>query len=553
MLPNKQEVLSFHASRQLHQSHDQLTSQATSLAITLSVASYSPLTFTTISFSALVNHILHSLSLKMAGPKKVPAYEVSDELRKDLERAEKVYGMSYETFGSYMASQDLRKDVSNAKSLGSSADDYGKLIETAKQQDDKQWRARLELQRKNNTEERRQKKLKHRLAGQESGEDTQAGASNSDGMDMDMEFDNTSRRGSNFSLLNSTDEDIQSPRSNELNDYPIPTWYTSISPKGHNMRNLMKGKGTEVRQAITALSSLKECINRCETEKQRAQLVKYFDELRDHVHKAEFLKGVNKYVLYKIHMLDNGLKRIFVSNVNFPWDLRADAIQLWHRWCAQDFSVDLLRGITISKTKSGEGRISDKIDKAWANKYSAKYYGQGDLVLGQWWPTQLCTVRDGAHGSAMGGIYGEKGKGAYSIVLSGGNHYGDVDEGEQIWYSGTDGKGDMKATENTQRMIESCDNVHEPVRVIRSWNLQKSNPYRPLRGFRYDGLYDVIEYKVVDQAKAVHKFKLIRQKGQKPIRYEDKPSRRPTKWEIEEYDRQVVARGYDLESTNSLS
>jgi hypothetical protein len=49
-----------------------------------------------------------------------------------------------------------------------------------------------------------------------------------------------------------------------------------------------------------------------------------------------------------------------------------------------------------------------------------------------------CTVRDGVHGAAQGGIYGKAGKGAYSIVLSGGNHYSDVNKGDTIWYSGTD-------------------------------------------------------------------------------------------------------------------
>jgi hypothetical protein len=52
-----------------------------------------------------------------------------------------------------------------------------------------------------------------------------------------------------------------------------------------------------------------------------------------------------------------------------------------------------------------------------------------------------------------GGIYGEAGKGAYSIVLSGDNYYSDVDKGDTIWYSGTDSK-DETPTENTRRILD---------------------------------------------------------------------------------------------------
>lgn len=339
----------------------------------------------------------------------------------------------------------------------------------------------------------------------------------------------------------------------EDKNYPVPGWYSKIDPKGRKIRGLMKTKDQPIRQAITALSSMKDCIGRCENEANPNQLGKFFDELRDHVHKAEFLPGIDGHVLYKVHMLDNGLKRIFApttTNVKFPWDLQADAVQLWHKWCVKNFSVNLLRGIKLAKAKDSS-RAADRIEDSWKNKYSAKYHGQGDLVLGQWWPTQLCTVRDGAHGSAQGGIFGEKGKGAYSIVLSGGNHYGDVDEGEEILYRGTD-SADSTPTDNTTHMIQSCDDIHEPVRVIRSWNLGKKNPYRPMRGFRYDGLYDVVGYKILDSTKAIYQFRLVRCKGQYPIRYQDKPSRRPSKWEIEEYDKLVDRRGVELEPTNKL-
>lgn len=127
-------------------------------------------------------------------------------------------------------------------------------------------------------------------------------------------------------------------------------------------------------------------------------------------------------------------------------------------------------------------------------------------------------------------------------MVAGGAKYDDKDNGDEIFYSGTDGKDDT-ATENTNRLIESCTTVHEPVRVIRSSNLSPKDPYRPQRGYRYDGLYDVVGYKVVDKAKAGHMFHLVRCKGQDPIRYEkDKPSTRPTIYEIERYDIEWIDR-----------
>lgn len=316
----------------------------------------------------------------------------------------------------------------------------------------------------------------------------------------------------------------------------VPEWYNRIDMRGRRLKESRRNSAN--RQVITALSSLKDSLRRAEIERNPTQFAKLCNELRDHVHKAEFLH-VDEYILKSTHMLDHGLGRIFnaQSTVQFPWDLKADAQQLYQRWANKVFSVDLLRGITKAKATGKAGiRSADRIEASWKGRYSSKFYGQGDLVIGQWWPTQLCTVRDGAHGSAQGGIWGERGLGTYSIVMSGGGGYNDVDEGDEIWYTGTDGK-DGNPTENTTRMIETAEEIHQPVRVIRSSNLAKKNKYRPVRGFRYDGLYYIVGYRILDEAKAEHQFHLRRCEGQDPIRWENKPSRRPTRWEIEEYDK----------------
>ncbi|OCK85561.1 hypothetical protein K432DRAFT_286630 [Lepidopterella palustris CBS 459.81] len=269
-----------------------------------------------------------------------------------------------------------------------------------------------------------------------------------------------------------------------------------------------------------------------------------FKDLRTHLHKLEFLQ-VDRYILKDRRMLDNqnGLPQIFDARfsqgVQYPWDIKADAQELYNRWCLEVFSIDLLRGITKAKIKGKEDkRSADRIEKDFPGRVLANFHGQGHLINGQWWPTQLCSLRDGAHGSSQGGIFGEAGKGCFSIVLSAGFHYGDIDNGDTIWYSGTESSNETP-TENTMRLIETAEmlpNEKQPVRVIRSWNMKKENPYRPQRGFRYDGLYDVVQKRLDEKKKAMYSFYLVRRAGQDPIRYQGVEVR-PTTQEIDAYDK----------------
>lgn len=116
--------------------------------------------------------------------------------------------------------------------------------------------------------------------------------------------------------------------------------------------------------------------------------------------------------------------------------------------------------------------------------------------------------------------------------MAGGYGYDDEDHGDVILYRGTDSK-DSTPTDVTMRLIESCDMVRNPVRVIRSSNL-KDSPYKPIVGYRYDGLYDVVSYTVTDPTKAIHRFKLVRRPDQDPIRSSG-PEIRPTQYEVAEY------------------
>ena len=324
----------------------------------------------------------------------------------------------------------------------------------------------------------------------------------------------------------------------KVEQYAVPTdlpeWYTSISTDSIHMKNLSKRRPP----ALTTLDALKDLARQCEDAPKKnrsSDLPNLYNKLRDLIHKAEITLPVTPYMLRKTYMLSpqNGLPRIFRAEASFPPDIKADSYQLYKRWYAGNLTQDLLRGII---TKKSTNRSSDSICPAYRSKYpvTAKYIGQGDLVPGQWWPTQLCAVRDGAHGTPQGGIFGSKPHGAYSIVLSSGTGYSDLDEGDTIHYSGTENNDNAgSVTENTKHLLTSLQ-TRDPVRVLRSAQLGKGNKYRPERGIRYDGLYVVQGYEVLDEKKGMLRFRLERCEGQEGIRWEGE-ARRPTVYEVREY------------------
>lgn len=324
----------------------------------------------------------------------------------------------------------------------------------------------------------------------------------------------------------------------------MPIWYV-------NLKVDTRKKGQVDREVVVKLESIRRFKAKWINDGRRTnELPELFSKIRHELHTLEF-QAVNRHTLKKARMLDRdvGLQEIFddikPGTLPYPWDIKADARELHHKWCTmlQDspkYDPDLLRGIIMhNKLK---GHAADRLDPNWPRTVRANFHGSGDLINGQWWPTQLATVRDGAHGATQGGIYGEAGNGAFSIILSGGNHYNDRDEGDEIWYQGTDKKPEDKhnhkaITESTLRMIESCDNDEKrPVRVIRSHGQPKTNRWRPEGGFRYDGLYVVLSYEVLDEEKGAYLFRLRRQPGQDPIRAEG-VYKRPTDQELAEYQK----------------
>jgi hypothetical protein len=141
-------------------------------------------------------------------------------------------------------------------------------------------------------------------------------------------------------------------------------------------------------------------------------------------------------------------------------------------------------------------------------------------------------------------------KSAFSVIMAGGldpnsKPYPNIDRGHEVLYCGTDNPSTATANEpskETEAMIVNHQSKR-PVRLFRSSNL--GSQYAPEQGFRYDGLYEVADFELMDpptEKRQRHRFRLLRCDGQDPIRYEGL-AKRPTKEELEEYEKDKKNRG----------
>lgn len=201
-------------------------------------------------------------------------------------------------------------------------------------------------------------------------------------------------------------------------------WYASINLKEKYSRSDL--------QAVSYINTL--CQNYASTSKRGdGETEKILPELRKRLHEMEFYPFLSGVIIKKSRVLEeDGLPRIFDNQegVEFPWDVRADARALYLRWVIGDLDPHLLRGIVTTKgqLQSGMKRTSHRLDKEDSLKKSANAVGENHLVNGQWWPSHICALRDGAHGEHEAGIHGQAGKGAYSVVVAQGG-YADEDKG----------------------------------------------------------------------------------------------------------------------------
>ncbi|KAL9595572.1 MAG: hypothetical protein Q9219_006368 [cf. Caloplaca sp. 3 TL-2023] len=303
-------------------------------------------------------------------------------------------------------------------------------------------------------------------------------------------------------------------------------WYYSV-----NLRQAYK------RSDLIALTYTVDLIRKCcEAMRDGHRTEAAFSDLRHRLHQMEFFGFISEVLIVKSKVLeDHGLPGIFDTKA-FPWDLRADALMMFLKWCDRRWDPDLLRGIVTKKgiTSKEKSVNTRSLDPDYPGRVSPNYVGAGGLVNGQWWPLQICALRDGAHGTIEGGIHGQAKKGAYSIILSGGG-YADIDDGPIIKYCGTSGK-ENQPTGYTERMLESYQ-LKNPVRVLRSSGLaNKHSKYRPIKGIRYDGIYDVTDHELLDPGTAMYRFTLKRCPNQDPIRYQGVEAR-PTEVELEQFYR----------------
>lgn len=131
---------------------------------------------------------------------------------------------------------------------------------------------------------------------------------------------------------------------------------------------------------------------------------------------------------------------------------------------------------------------------------SRRHFGPIEGVTeGTSFPDRASAARARVHAPNMAGISGTMAEGADSIVVNGG-YEDDMDFGDEIIYTGAGGN-DM----NTKKQIADQTFEHGgngalvtsqqnglPVRVLRG---SKGDPFfSPKSGYRYDGLYRVVDH-----------------------------------------------------------
>ncbi|KAI1203491.1 hypothetical protein F5X97DRAFT_330171 [Nemania serpens] len=158
---------------------------------------------------------------------------------------------------------------------------------------------------------------------------------------------------------------------------------------------------------------------------------------------------------------------------------------------------------------------------------SAKVYGHNGIPLGTWFPLQINALFWGAHGARMAGIAGSVTTGAWSIVVAGTYEDLDTDNGDTLYYSGsnshenTDPQRAAPASQGT-KALHASNATNNPVRVLRSggsFNTRNQNRYLPSCGLRYDGLYSVVAFRQRKNRNGglYDQFKLERLPGQTPL------------------------------------
>ena len=343
----------------------------------------------------------------------------------------------------------------------------------------------------------------------------------------------------NRRIVHQEDEKIKLP---DMENPQEPEWYRG------RKKSTSRPKTNLFTSSESILSSIRTAINNCEKFNARNEVSALDTEIAklcDRIHQAAFTK-MNHQICRDNHMLSNtgGLSRIFCAaysgGVIYPWYIQQDAAELYTKWWTGEFEDDLSRGLEFRRTRNKEHSIS--LNPSYPFRFHGNFFGNAHLRCGQWWPSMICAVRDGAHNAIQAGIAGSatEGEGAWSVVLSGGK-YKNEDDGDVVWYYGTDSTDPAKSTTHTQCLMASVGSSR-PIRLIRSAEAKNSS-YRPCKGYRYDGLYTAVEKVLESPVTHTYRFHLVRCPDQDPIRWRG-PGERPTAQEQEAYDKFKEERGF---------
>ena len=235
-----------------------------------------------------------------------------------------------------------------------------------------------------------------------------------------------------------------------------------------------------------------------------------------------------------------------------PEDIVEDLNILLTKWQLGDLSANPRRGLIPCGTRGW------RPDPDWAFRHPYDFFGDGPFFNGQMWHSRAGMRRDGIHCQLIHGICGTIHRGARSLVaglhdILSGKFYADIDQGDIFWYIGTcllpqhlahlatnikeadfgaypsgritKNKNGEGPTNCTLMLYKSLQTGIE-VRLIRSSNLAPIVEMRPIKGYRYDGLYVVVEMELLNREWQIYRFKLIRNTtGQGPLRHANPPPR----------------------------
>ena len=318
-----------------------------------------------------------------------------------------------------------------------------------------------------------------------------------------------------------------------------PEWYAELeTPR--------KGDSTRSQSiALRGFNTLVDKYTANDTNRSRKQKQKQEEDIRSFLFQMSLsdYQGKEKQVIKgSMLLIDN----TFLSlEMNSPTDIVNISKWLRERWWKGDTDPNLMRGIkrimTNKADKSVHASYTFDADQK-QHRVSCTHKGEGPLHNGQWWPLQICANRDGAHGEMEAGIAGTKNMGALSIVVSSGG-YEDIDEGDTLQYCGTTASElNPRVSSASTELMRTSLAEGSPVRVLRSAKATKSK-YRPKRGLRYDGCYQITKEEIIEPATLLYRFTLERIAGQQPICW-DGPTKRPHEQELAALQRDTKLRKF---------